>query len=112
MGLFDFLKSNSNMQEIDVQTLKAKRDADEDFVLIDVREPQEYQEYNIGGELIPLGSLNSRIATMTDLKDKEIVVHCRSGKRSAMAQEMLQKAGFSNVHNLRGGVLAWHEQYG
>lgn len=97
--------------EITVQELKSKLDNKEDFVLIDVREPYEYDEFNLKGKLIPLGDLMPALAEMEDLKEKEIVVHCRSGKRSAMAQHIMQQAGFSNVANLKGGVLAWQDAF-
>lgn len=93
--------------EISVQELKAKMDNQDDFVLIDVREKHEYDEFNIGGKLIPLGEVMSALPQLEDLKSKPIVVHCRSGKRSAMAQHLMIQSGFSDVKNLTGGVLAW-----
>ncbi|MBX2815427.1 MAG: rhodanese-like domain-containing protein [Saprospiraceae bacterium] len=93
--------------DIDVFELKKKLDASEDFTLIDVRESYEHAEFNLGGTLIPLGDLPASIANLNDAKDDEVVVYCRSGKRSAMAQRLLQQAGFGNVRNLEGGVLAW-----
>ncbi len=98
--------------DITVEELKGKIDNQEEFVFIDVREPNEYQQYNIGAELIPLGNVMAAIPDLEEHKNAEIVVHCRSGKRSAMAQQLLQQAGFSNVRNLLGGVLAWHDKYG
>jgi rhodanese-related sulfurtransferase len=98
------------MQEITVQELKARRDqGDDNFVLIDVREPHEHQEYNIGGTLIPVGSIMQRIEELEDHKEDEIIVYCRSGARSGMIQGLLQGAGFKNVLNLRGGMLAWQD---
>lgn len=99
------------MNDIDVTELKSKLDNKEDFIFIDVREPHEYDEYNIEAQLIPLGDVQKRLAEFEEDKNKEIIVHCRSGARSAMAQKMFQQAGFSNVRNLKGGVLAWQEAY-
>ena len=93
--------------EISVQGLKAKMDNKEDFVLIDVREKYEYEEFNIGGKLIPLGEIMGALEDLEEFKGKEIIIHCRSGKRSAMAQQLMLQAGFSDVKNLVGGVLAW-----
>lgn len=95
--------------EISVQGLKAKMDNKEDFVLIDVREKYEYEEFNIGGKLIPLGEVMGALEDLEEFKGKEIIIHCRSGKRSAMAQQLMLQAGFSDVKNLAGGVLAWQD---
>jgi rhodanese-related sulfurtransferase len=95
------------MKEISVQELKEKIDKGEDFQLIDVREDFEYQVSNLGGELIPLGGI--LIETDKIAKDKEVVVMCRSGKRSAAAVMQLEAQGFTNVCNLYGGILAWQE---
>ena len=95
--------------EISVQGLKAKIDNKEDFVLIDVREKYEYEEFNIGGKLIPLGEIMGALEDLEEFKGKEIIIHCRSGKRSAMAQQLMLQAGFSDVKNLAGGVLAWQD---
>ena len=95
------------MKEISVQELKEKLDKGEDFQLIDVREDFEYQTSNLGGELIPLGGIlieTDKIAT-----DKDVVIMCRSGKRSAAAVMQLEAQGFTNVYNLYGGILAWQE---
>ncbi|HYG38420.1 MAG TPA: rhodanese-like domain-containing protein [Cytophagales bacterium] len=97
------------MKEISVQELKAMQDAGEDFQLIDVREPNEYEVANLGGELIPL----SEIADDEDRieKDKKVVVHCRSGKRSATAiMELERRYGFENLYNLKGGILAYSDE--
>jgi molybdopterin/thiamine biosynthesis adenylyltransferase/rhodanese-related sulfurtransferase len=91
--------------EIDVQTLKEWRDQKRKFVLLDVREPNEYEIANLGGKLIPLGSLASSINQL-DSAD-EIVVHCKMGGRSAKAQAVLNKFGFKKVYNLAGGIDAW-----
>lgn len=98
--------------DINVQELKQKLDNKEDFIFIDVREPYEYEEFNIGAKLIPLGEVTTALGGYEDQKDAEIVVHCRSGARSGMAQQLFQQAGFTNVRNLTGGVLAWADTYG
>lgn len=95
----------SAMPEMTVEELKQKLDAKEDIFVLDVREPHEYQICNLGAPLIPLGQLPARVGELDP--DKHIVVHCRSGKRSADAVEFLRKAGFDRVQNLRGGILAW-----
>ncbi len=95
------------MKEISVQELKEKMDKGEDFQLIDVREDFEYETSNLGGVLIPLGGIlieSDKIA-----KDKDVVVMCRSGKRSAAAIMQLEQQGFTNLYNLYGGILAWAE---
>ena len=100
------------MKDITVQELKEKLDKQDNFILIDVREPHEYEEYNIGGELIPLGSVPEAVpAMLEDHKDEEVIVYCRSGSRSAAAQHMLQQGGMTKVRNLEGGVLAWIEAF-
>ena len=95
------------MKEISVQELKEKIDKGEDFQLIDVREDFEYQVSNLGGELIPLGGI--LIETDKIAKDKDVVIMCRSGKRSAAAIMQLEQQGFTNLYNLYGGILAWAE---
>ena len=96
------------MKEISVQELKEKMDSGADFQLIDVREDFEYETSNLGGTLIPLGGI--LIETDKIAKDKEVVVMCRSGKRSAMAIMQLEQQGFTNLYNLYGGILAWAEE--
>jgi rhodanese-related sulfurtransferase len=88
-------------------------DAGEKLNLIDVREPAEYAEFNIGAKLIPLGKIQSLQADELDsLKDEEVIIHCRSGKRSATACLILETMGFANTVNVEGGVLAWQEKFG
>lgn len=96
--------------DITVQELKQKIDNKEAFVFIDVREPYEYEEFNLGAKLIPLGAIPHAIEELEEHKEDEIVVHCRSGARSAAAQSMLQQAGFKNVRNLIGGVMTWQQE--
>ena len=95
------------MKEISVQELKEKMDNHEDFQLIDVREDFEYETSNIGGTLIPLGGILIEADRVE--KDKPVVVMCRSGKRSAAAIMQLEQQGYTNLYNLRGGILAWAE---
>ena len=101
------------METISVQELKQRIDAGEKINLIDCREPAEYEEYNIGGKLIPLGHFqNMNVDELDSLKDEEIIIHCRSGKRSASACSILDTMGFAKTVNLEGGVLAWREAFG
>ena len=97
------------MQEITVQEFKLKQASDASLIVIDVREAWEFDEDNIGARLLPLGDLPLKLAEISDLKDKEVIVHCRSGARSARAQKYLMSQGFSNVINLAGGILAYRE---
>jgi len=95
--------------EITATELKKMVDQRTPLVLIDVREPHEYQICRIpGSKLMPLGDVLKRMHELNSAE--EIVIHCRSGARSALAVEWLMKAGFRRVHNLKGGVLAWAEQ--
>lgn len=95
--------------EITVGELKALKDKKIDFQLIDVREPYEYDIANLGGELIPLGELESHLDKINSTKKG--VVHCRSGVRSKQAIQLLtEKYGFQNLFNLRGGILAWAKE--
>ena len=97
------------MQEITVHQLKSMIDAKEDFQLIDVREEYEYDICQIGGELIPMGEVADQVEKIS--KDKKVVVHCRSGKRSASIIQMLeQEHGYKNLYNLKGGILAWADE--
>lgn len=98
--------------DITVQELKQKLDNKEEFLFLDVREAWEYSEFNLGATLVPLGTVINAIEDLKEHKNKEMVVHCRSGQRSAMAQQMFQQAGYTNVRNLEGGVLAWQETFG
>ena len=100
------------MQNISVEELKSRMDAGEKINLIDVREPHEYAEFNLGGTLIPLGKIQTmQIDEIEDLKEEEVIIHCRSGQRSMMACMFLDTLGFKNTKNLAGGVLAWQEKF-
>jgi len=96
--------------QITVQELKRKQDAGENFFLLDVREPHEVPIASLGAPLIPVGSLESRIAEIPVAKDAEIVIHCRSGARSQKAALILKNAGFTHVENLAGGILDWADK--
>jgi adenylyltransferase/sulfurtransferase len=98
----------TGIPEISPTELKTRLDRGDDLYILDVREPHEYQICNIGGHLIPLGELSRRAAELDS--SKEIVAHCRSGKRSATAVEFLQKAGFKKIWNLKGGILGWSDE--
>lgn len=100
------------MQIITVEELKARMDAGEKMNIIDVREPSEYAEFNIGATLIPLGKIQSmQIDELEDLKNEELIIHCRSGKRSATACMFLETMGFTNTKNVEGGMLAWQAHF-
>ncbi len=98
------------MIDITVQELKVKMENKDDFLLIDVRENWEYEETNLGGKLIPLGELQGTIDDLDEWMEKEVVVHCKSGARSAAAKEFMIRNGFTNVRNLLGGIMAWQAQ--
>jgi molybdopterin/thiamine biosynthesis adenylyltransferase/rhodanese-related sulfurtransferase len=94
------------MKEVTVQELKALMDSGASFQLIDVREPHEYDICNLGGELIPQGEIPHHVASVA--KDKQVILQCRSGARSGNMVQWLEKNhGFTNLYNLKGGILAW-----
>jgi len=95
--------------EIEVTEVKAKLDRGDNFVLIDVREPHEYKIASIpGAKLVPLGEVPKRLDEFD--KNADIVIHCKSGMRSAKACGILKQAGFQHVRNMKGGILAWSDQ--
>jgi adenylyltransferase/sulfurtransferase len=105
--------TGTKIPEVQVEELKRRLDAGEDILVLDVREPHEYQICNIQvcntkGYLIPLGDLPKRVHELDS--SREIVVHCKSGVRSAKAVDFLRKAGFKRVTNLAGGILAWADR--
>ena len=90
-------------------TLKSWLNGAEDIQLIDVREPYEYEIVNINGQLIPQNDVLEHIDEISS--DYKVVIHCRSGKRSADVIELLQdKYGFTNLYNLEGGILDWADK--
>jgi adenylyltransferase/sulfurtransferase len=97
------------MKEITPAELKQLINDKKDFQLIDVREEYEFDEVNINGELIPMGEVLDNIEKIS--KDKQVVIHCRSGKRSATVINALESQhGFTNLYNLTGGILAYLEE--
>lgn len=100
------------MKDINVEELKQKIENNDDFLLIDVREVWEYEEFNINGKLIPLGTLQGAIDDIDDVwMEKEVIVHCKAGARSAAAKDFMVKQGFQNVRNLLGGMLDWQAKF-
>jgi rhodanese-related sulfurtransferase len=101
------------MQTISVEQLKARLDAGESLHLLDVREPFEHENFNIGGVLLPLGRIMQLDTDdIEDWKGQEVICYCRSGNRSGQACMMLETSGFTNVKNLSGGMNAWQDSYG
>ena len=101
------------MTIITVEEVKARMDAGKELYLLDVREPDERAEFNIGGTFLPLGSIQMmQTDDIDDWKDKEVICYCRSGNRSMQACMMLETFGFTNVKNLQGGMNGWREKYG
>ncbi len=95
------------MTDINAQELKERIEKGETLHIIDVREQYEYEEYNIGAQLIPLGDLPSKVDDLDEWQNEEVIVHCKSGARSAAAKAFLVQNGFTNVRNLIGGILAY-----
>ncbi|HEY4154837.1 MAG TPA: rhodanese-like domain-containing protein [Puia sp.] len=99
------------MQRISVQEVHERLAKGESLNLVDVREPAEHAEFNIGGFLIPLGKIRQmQVDELEDLKSRELICYCRSGNRSGQACQLLGMMGFSNTKNLEGGMLAWREK--
>ena len=99
------------MNTISVEELKAKMDRGETFHLLDVREPSENADFNIGGTLVPLGKIQSmQVEDLEDWKEDDVIVYCRSGNRSGQACMILDMLGFKKTYNLAGGMLAWKER--
>jgi rhodanese-related sulfurtransferase len=101
------------MQNITIDEVKHRLHAGEKINLVDVREPYENAEFNIGGTLIPLGKIQTmQVDELDDLRDEEVICYCRSGNRSGQACMILDMLGFKNTKNLAGGMLAWQEKFG
>ena len=101
------------MKNITVEELKHRMEAGETLNLIDVREPEEYAEFNIGAKLIPLGRLqNMQIEEIENLRNDEVIIHCKMGGRSMQACMILEQCGFTNVINVTGGMVAWKQKFG
>ena len=102
-------EESTMINEISATDLKQKLDAGEDLFILDVREPHEYDICNLDGStLIPLGELGNRYQELD--ADKDIIVHCKMGGRSAQAVAFLQNNGFEKVTNLAGGITAWSQE--
>jgi rhodanese-related sulfurtransferase len=93
--------------DITIEELKERMDKGEVLHLFDVREEYEFDEFNIGATLIPLGELPNRLDEIEALKNEEILIHCRSGARSGRAKDYLTAEGYTNVRNVLGGMVAW-----
>lgn len=101
------------MTNINPEEVKQRLDAGETLHLLDVRQPEENAEFNIGGILFPLGKIQSmQTEDIDNLRDEEVICYCRSGNRSGQAALILEQLGFTNVKNLAGGMLAWKEKIG
>ena len=101
------------MTNITPEQVKQRLDAGEKLNLLDVREPYENAEFNIGGILIPIGKIQSlQIEEIEDLKNEEVILYCRSGNRSGIGAMVLDQLGFKNTKNLTGGMLAWQDKFG
>ncbi len=99
-------------KSITVHELQSKIKAGDSINLIDVREPHEHAEFNIGGTLLPLGKIQTmQIDEIEDLKSEPVILYCRSGMRSSQAAMVLQQLGFANVINLTGGMVAWQNEF-
>ncbi len=99
------------MIDITTDELKQRIDAGEKLNLFDVRETYEFDEFNIGATLIPLGELPNKLSELAHLKNEEIIIHCRSGARSNSAKMFLLDNGFTNVRNVLGGMLDWRSKF-
>ena len=100
------------MTNITPEEVKKRLDAGEKLNLLDVREPYENADFNIGGTLIPIGKIQSlQIDEIEDLKNEEVILYCRSGNRSGIGAMILDSLGFTNTKNLTGGMLSWQEKF-
>ena len=98
------------MQTISTKVLKERISNKEHLNLLDVREPEERAEFNIGGTFLPLGNIMAmQTDDIAEWQNEEVICYCRSGKRSMQAAMMLESLGFTNVKNLEGGMLSWQE---
>lgn len=101
------------MTNITAEEVKARMDAGEKLNLLDVREPHENAEFNIGGILLPLGKVQTmQVEDIEDLRTEEVILYCRSGNRSGQSALILEQLGFANVKNLVGGMLGWEAKFG
>ena len=101
------------MQIITPEELKKRLDAGEKLHIVDVREPHEHEEFNIGGLLYPLGNIQTmQVDELEAYKDEEVILYCRSGNRSGQACMILDTLGFKDTKNLAGGMLGWKDKFG
>jgi rhodanese-related sulfurtransferase len=98
------------IQDITVEELKKRQANNEELVIIDVREDWEYDEMNINAKNIPMGNLPQKLEELESLKEKEIILHCKSGRRSDQAKRYLMTQGFTQVRSLLGGIEAYLEE--
>ena len=102
------MDNQTGLSEITAAALKGRLDAGEEVAILDVREPHELDICKLDYTFhIPLGQLPARASELSAHKQKDLVVYCRSGKRSERACQFLRENGFANVANLKGGILAW-----
>ncbi|MEO6188771.1 MAG: rhodanese-like domain-containing protein [Ginsengibacter sp.] len=100
------------MKNITPEEVKQRLDAGEELNLVDVREPPENAEFNIGGKLLSVGKIQTmQIDELEDLRNEEVILYCRSGNRSGIAAMVLDQLGFTNTKNLIGGMLAWQDKF-
>ena len=99
------------MEDITSEELKQRIENGEALNIIDVREEWEHDEFNIGGKLIPLATVPGHIESLSNLKEEEVIVYCRSGNRSGKAKQVFVSNGFTKVRNLLGGMLEWQSKY-
>lgn len=98
----------AEIKTIDVRQGQSMKD--QGAVLLDVREPDEYQESHVPGSVhVPLGQLKSRLQEIRALGSKPVAIICRSGRRSSIAAELLMQSGWTNVYNVQGGMIAWEK---
>lgn len=97
--------------EVDVQVVKKLRDDNQRFLLLDVRQPNEYEAAKIDGSvLIPMGELSDRISELDTHKDGRIIVHCHHGGRSMQVTQALRSRGFDQAQNMAGGIDVWSQE--
>jgi rhodanese-related sulfurtransferase len=99
-------------QDITVEELKNLMESESTFNFIDVRNLDEYEDDNLGATLLPLGELASRVQELQSMKEEDIYIHCRSGARSGQAKQYLTSLGFTKVHNVLGGIMAFRNMEG
>lgn len=97
------------MEDITIEELKERLAKNENLNIVDVREANEYEAFNIGAKLIPLSELSDRLEELESYKNEELILHCRSGARSGRVKQQLEGLGYTKVRNLLGGMLEWQE---